>query len=88
MFPDADSIHRECYTLVRGTGIRATADLSIQCWQNAESCRQQADLFADEYAVATFDPRGHGQTGAIDSRRYSIDLVDDLERLLAELGTG
>jgi pimeloyl-ACP methyl ester carboxylesterase len=56
-------------------------------WQNAASWRSQVDRFADDYRVVTFDLRGHGQTGATDSRRYSVDLfVDDLERLLAHLG--
>lgn len=56
-------------------------------WQNSESWRPQVDRFADEYRVVTVDLRGHGRTGATDSRRYSIDLlVDDLERLLTHLG--
>lgn len=55
-------------------------------WQNGQSWQRQVDRFADEYRVVTYDLRGHGKTGATDSREYSIDLfVDDLERLLAHL---
>lgn len=55
-------------------------------WQNRESWRPQVDRFSDEYRVVTFDLRGHGQTGATDTRQYSIDLfVDDLERVLGHL---
>jgi len=56
-------------------------------WQTAESWHPQVAHFADEYRVVTFDLRGHGKTGATDSRQYSIDLfVDDLDRLLTHLG--
>ena len=56
-------------------------------WQNSDSWRAQVERFADEYRVITYDLRGHGRTGATESRRYSIDLfVDDLEALLAHLG--
>ena len=55
-------------------------------WQRSESWAPQVEQFTDDYRVITADFRGHGQTGATDSRRYSIDLfVDDLEQLLSEL---
>lgn len=56
-------------------------------WSNARAWAPQVDRFADEYQVLTFDVRGHGNTGATDSERYSIErFTDDLERLLAHLG--
>lgn len=55
-------------------------------WLNADAWAPQLDDFADDYRVITVDSRGHGDTGATDARRYSVDLfVDDLERVLAEL---
>ncbi|EMA42604.1 alpha/beta fold hydrolase [Halobiforma nitratireducens] len=55
-------------------------------WMNGRSWRPQIDHFADEFRVVTIDVRGHGNTGATDRTRYSIELfADDLERLLARL---
>ena len=55
-------------------------------WQDSDAWDDQVERFADDYRVIRFDIRGHGQTGATDMRRYSIDaFVDDLERLLVHL---
>ncbi|WP_049928222.1 alpha/beta fold hydrolase [Halopiger goleimassiliensis] len=55
-------------------------------WMNGQAWRPQVEYFADDYQVVTMDVRGHGQTGATDRDRYSIDLfTDDLETLLAHL---
>ncbi|APX98121.1 alpha/beta fold hydrolase [Natronorubrum daqingense] len=55
-------------------------------WSNARAWAPQVDRFADEYQILTLDVRGHGNTGATDSERYSIErFTDDLERLLNDL---
>lgn len=55
-------------------------------WLNADAWTPQLDRFADDYRVITVDSRGHGDTGATGTPRYTVDLfVDDLERVLAEL---
>ncbi len=55
-------------------------------WQNGETWEGQIEHFADEYRIITFDVRGHGETGATDRRRYSVELfADDLETLLSTL---
>ena len=56
-------------------------------WMNGEAWRPQVEHFADDYRVVTLDVRGHGETGATEPDRYSIELfTDDLEALLADLG--
>lgn len=58
-------------------------------WLSGEMWRPQVDHFADEYQVITVDIRGHGQTGATDARRYSIDLfAADLRATLDALDVG
>ena len=55
-------------------------------WLNGDAWRAQVDSFAPEYRVVTLDVRGHGRSGATDTRRYSVDLfTDDLENLLDHL---
>jgi pimeloyl-ACP methyl ester carboxylesterase len=55
-------------------------------WQDSDAWRDQLERFADEYRVIRMDIRGHGKTGATDTRRYSIEgFTDDLERLLDHL---
>ncbi len=55
-------------------------------WLNSDMWAPQVDRYASEYRVVTLDLRGHGQTGATDRRRYSVELfADDLERLLDHL---
>lgn len=55
-------------------------------WMNGDAWQPQIDHFADDYRVIVHDVRGHGQTGATDRSRYSIDLfADDLHRLLDHL---
>lgn len=55
-------------------------------WMNGQAWAPQVERFADEYQVITLDVRGHGETGATDPNRYSIELfTDDLETLLARL---
>ncbi|ELY42217.1 alpha/beta fold hydrolase [Natronorubrum tibetense] len=55
-------------------------------WMNGQAWKPQVDRFADEYQAITMDVRGHGQTGATEPNRYSIELfADDLEALLSEL---
>ncbi|THE66026.1 alpha/beta hydrolase [Salinadaptatus halalkaliphilus] len=55
-------------------------------WMNGQAWQPQIEHFADDHRVVTLDVRGHGQTGATDRDRYSIDLfTDDLEALLAHL---
>ncbi|WP_408959202.1 alpha/beta fold hydrolase [Natrinema sp. 74] len=55
-------------------------------WMNGEAWRPQVEHFADDYQVVTLDVRGHGETGATEPDRYSIELfTDDLEALLSAL---
>ncbi|ADJ14586.1 alpha/beta fold hydrolase [Halalkalicoccus jeotgali] len=56
-------------------------------WLSAASWAGQRERFGEEYRVITPDLRGHGRTGASESRRYSIGLLAaDLDALLSELG--
>lgn len=55
-------------------------------WLSGRMWRPQVEHFADDYRVITVDIRGHGQTGATDTRRYSIDLfAADLRETLLSL---
>lgn len=55
-------------------------------WSNADAWTPQVEWFADDYRVITLDIRGHGETGASERGRYSIDLfADDLEAVLDAL---
>jgi pimeloyl-ACP methyl ester carboxylesterase len=55
-------------------------------WSTSEAWDPQVDRFADSHRVITADIRGHGETGATDTRRYSVELfADDLEALLDHL---
>jgi pimeloyl-ACP methyl ester carboxylesterase len=55
-------------------------------WQNSDAWLPQVNRYAGEYRVVTPDLRGHGETGATGSPRYSVDLLtDDLERVLDHL---
>ncbi|RKD97620.1 alpha/beta fold hydrolase [Halopiger aswanensis] len=55
-------------------------------WLNGTAWNPQVEHFADDYRIVTLDVRGHGQTGATDADRYSIELfTDDLEALLSHL---
>jgi non-heme chloroperoxidase len=55
-------------------------------WMNGDAWRTQVERFAADNRVITVDLRGHGRTGATDTREYSIGLfTDDLEALLAHL---
>mgnify|MGYP000507150191 CR=1 FL=1 len=55
-------------------------------WMDGDAWEPQVERFADGHRVVTMDLRGHGRTGAIEPRRYSVDLfADDLERLVDHL---
>lgn len=55
-------------------------------WMNGNTWQQQVKHFTNDHQVITLDVRGHGQTGATDVDRYSIDLfTDDLEALIEHL---
>ncbi len=55
-------------------------------WMDGTAWKPQVEHFADEYRTVTLDVRGHGNTGATDRSRYSIELfTDDLEALLSRL---
>jgi len=55
-------------------------------WMDGTAWQPQVEHFADEYRTITLDVRGHGNTGATDRDRYSIELfTDDLEALLSRL---
>ena len=55
-------------------------------WLDSTAWEPQVEHFADEYRVVTLDVRGHGNTGATATDRYSVELfADDLEALFAHL---
>lgn len=55
-------------------------------WADAESWGPQVERFGDDHRTITYDLRGHGQTGASERRRYSVELfAEDLHALLDEL---
>jgi pimeloyl-ACP methyl ester carboxylesterase len=71
----------------RGEGEGAPLVFIHGAWSDAESWQPQIDRFGDERRVISYDIRGHGQTGASDRRRYSVDLfAEDLDALLDDLG--
>lgn len=74
----------ETYYEIRGAGPPIV--FVHDAWADRRQWEVQVEALADEYRVITYDVRGHGQTGASEQSRYSIDLfATDLRALIGRL---